>query len=500
MQESDRAAANHLDLLVAVATGARRIGALLRSTPPGRILRHALDTLIALELLSVVLVILTGGFALGGVSIRNVAKPVLILVLAIPIRLALGERTWLARGLSGATARCRAAGTTLEARLAVWPAIRDAAVALAVTRVATVCVGLLASMLLVPSRSRQFDLPFEWKQFAHVFAAWDSGWYFDIARQGYYYVPNGQSSIAFFPLYPLLIRWTAWPFGGTDRALWMAAVAVSLLATFVALVALHRLTERMLGSREIARRTVLYVCVFPFSLFLSRVYAEGTFLLCSVLAVSLAYQGRWWLAGAAGAFASLARPNGILIGLPLLILALRDWPRAGTVVRRGLALALLPASLGIFCWYVWTLSGDPFAWLAAQERHWGYSLGHPPWQQLLKMLNRLERYGPYGYFFVSEMAPYRLLHGTTALLFLALTPFVFKRLGAALGVYVLVSLLVPLSGNALEGIGRYSAVLFPAFMAAATMTGPRSHEVVVVVSSVLLAAMVVLFVTLHPVY
>jgi hypothetical protein len=193
-------------------------------------------------------------------------------------------------------------------------------------------------------------------------------------------------------------------------------------------------------------------------------------------------------------------PNGILIGVPLAVLALQGRPGMAALLRRGVALALVPTCLGIFCWYVWTLSGDPLAWLAVQDQHWGYSLGHPPWQQLLKMLDRLERYGWYGYFFVSDMAPYRLLHGVTALVFLGLTPLVFKTLGAGLGLYVLVSLLVPLSGNALEGIGRYSAVLFPVFMAAAAKTGPRGHEAILVVSALFLAALVVLFVTLHPVY
>ena len=46
-------------------------------------------------------------------------------------------------------------------------------------------------------------------RFAETFAAWDSGWYFDIAQRGYYWSASGQSSLAFFPLYPMLMRaWT----------------------------------------------------------------------------------------------------------------------------------------------------------------------------------------------------------------------------------------------------------------------------------------------------
>ncbi len=34
----------------------------------------------------------------------------------------------------------------------------------------------------------------------------DSGWYYGIATYGYFYNPGQQSSIAFFPSYPLTVR------------------------------------------------------------------------------------------------------------------------------------------------------------------------------------------------------------------------------------------------------------------------------------------------------
>ena len=35
---------------------------------------------------------------------------------------------------------------------------------------------------------------------------WDSSWYMRIAEEGYRYTPGEQSSVAFFPVYPLAIR------------------------------------------------------------------------------------------------------------------------------------------------------------------------------------------------------------------------------------------------------------------------------------------------------
>lgn len=440
---------------------------------------------------------LAGITDLGFATLNRGEKPLLILLIAIPLRITLGGPSWtLERGrrLVRDPAAVRAA--TIDR---IPPAILDPLYALAVIRLGSIFVAFVANVVFPPSRLRAIEMPFQQSKFVEIFAAWDSGWYFDIARRGYYWNPDGQSSIAFFPLYPMLIRAGAWPFGGTEEALWISAIAVSAIAYFLALVALHRLTERWSGDRETARRTVLYLAIFPFALFFTRVYAESIFLLTSIMAVSRAVDQRWWRAGMWGALATLSRPNGILIAIPLALLALRDRPALPALARRSAALSLLPLALAGFCAFAFSLSGDPLAWLHAQSK-WGYSLGHPPWQLLLSLLGRVLKHGAYDYFFVSPMAPFRLFHGLAAFMVLALTPAVFKRLGPAMGAYVLVSLLVPLSGNALEGIGRYTAVLFPVFMVLGGLRSQRLHEALLIVAALLRSLFVVLFVTLRPIY
>jgi hypothetical protein len=59
----------------------------------GIALRHLLDCLIAVELLGIVLVLTTGGFTLPWLRVARVAKPLLILVIAVPIRIAFGGKT-----------------------------------------------------------------------------------------------------------------------------------------------------------------------------------------------------------------------------------------------------------------------------------------------------------------------------------------------------------------------------------------------------------------------
>jgi hypothetical protein len=459
-----------------------------------------LDALIAAFAALVLVYLVAGGFDLGLLSARRFSKPFLMLLVLGAVRAAIPRPSWLSRLLRGAALRTSAAWGRLEARSAWAPALLDAFVAVMSVHVLTKGTAFLANVLFGPARPRPFSMPFESLRFAETFAAWDSGWYFDIARRGYYWSPSGQSSLAFFPLYPLLMRVLAWPFGGGDRALWVSGIVLACVCLLAGLAVLHRLAERLLGGRDAARRSVLYVAVFPFAYFFTQVYAESLFLLTSVAAVAAALASRWPLAGVMGALAVLTRPNGILLGAPLLLLALGGRPRLGELARRLLALAPLPLAFLGFCAFALRLSGDPLGWLHAQSQ-WGYSVGHAPSVELMRLLDGIERAGLYSYFFSDPLAAYYFLHGMVALVFVALTPSVFRRFGLALGAYVAVSLYVPLSGNALEGIGRYAATLFPVFLLlGGVVRSQRMHEALLVSGALLLSLLSALFTTWHPVY
>ena len=446
------------------------------------------------------LFLVTGGFDLGFVSVRRFSKPFLLLLALVALRAAVPQASWLTRRIGFGWAWARAAYLRLEARSAWPPAALDALAAVLSVHVLTKGTTFLANLLFAPARPRPFPMPFESARFAETFAAWDSGWYFDIAQRGYYWSESGQSSLAFFPLYPLLMRAVAWPFGGGDRALWVAGIALSYLCLLLGLTVLHRLTDLHFGGREVARRTVLYVAVFPFAYFFTQVYTESLFLLTSVSAVAAAFSRRWGWAGCFGALTALTRPNGILIAVPLGLLALAGRPSVGELARRTAALSLVPLGFAAFCGFAYRLSGDPLGWLRAQAQ-WGYSVGNRPWVELMRLVDGLERSGLYGYFFSDPLAAYYFLHGVIAIVFVALAPSVFRQLGLALGAYVAVSLYVPLSGNALEGIGRYAATLFPVFMLLGSLVRSRRvHEALLVSGALVLSLLSALFATWRPVY
>lgn len=440
-------------------------------------LAAALDLIILAYLLALLLFLLTGGFDFGWVRVDGAMWLLVTLALLAPIRLAMPKPFVFAQALSTA-------------------AFKNVLFALLVTRMAMFAVAFNSNVLF-PGPEAGSNLPFRHAKVVEVFAAWDSGWYFSIARNGYYASPDGESSIPFFPLYPLLMRAVAWVLGGSDAAIWIAGIGISVAAFVGTLLALHRFTERMFGDGETARRAVLYLAVFPFSFFLTSVYAESLFLLLSILAMSAAHRSRWWPAGIWGGLAALTRPYGVLLAVPLTCFALAGRPSGRQLARRATAVLLVPLGLAAYCVYIYTLAGNPFAWVEA-NRHWDYTLGHTPGQRLLEFVLTLWR-SPYNVL-VTPAELYQVFHATTGVLFLTLSPWVFTRVGVPFGAYVLVSLLVPLTSNQLEGIGRYAAVLFPVFMLLGTFRSPRLYDALLVVFSLLFALFVGLFVNWHPIY
>ncbi|MFZ0043536.1 MAG: hypothetical protein WAK93_19665, partial [Solirubrobacteraceae bacterium] len=92
---------------------------------------------------------------------------------------------------------------------------------------------------------------------------YDSFWYLRIAAHGYGSIGH-QSSRAFLPLYPWLIR----VFGFLTGSEVTAGITISMVSFAVALVLLHKLTESELG-RAAADTTVLLLAFAPLSFFFS---------------------------------------------------------------------------------------------------------------------------------------------------------------------------------------------------------------------------------------
>src|SRR5687768_2469966 len=83
-----------------------------------------------------------------------------------------------------------------RAKIAIVPALALACVA----------VISLSAARVSPNTSEAGQPDFPQSTVMRGLAHWDSTWYANVARDGYWYRPGEQSPVAFFPGYPLAIR------------------------------------------------------------------------------------------------------------------------------------------------------------------------------------------------------------------------------------------------------------------------------------------------------
>jgi len=336
------------------------------------------------------------------------------------------------------------------------------------------------------------------------FVRFDSGWYAGIARGGYAYVPGGRGNIAYFPVYPLLMRLVGRLFGRSPASFYLGGIAISWVAFVLAAIAVYRLARLDMPDRR-AERAVLLVTIFPFAFFFGVVYTESAFLLATVLTFYAFRTKRWILGGLCGAAATATRVNGILM-LPAL--AWLAWRGAGDVRRDRIAaiagLTLTVCGVGAYSAFIYQLtnvpggSHNPFEWAATLQR-WGYYPGGAPWMPLAHLVGRLLTH-PYAYLAGEPMARYDALNGVAAIALAVSVPFVWRRLGAAYGLFMLANLYLPLSSGQFEGLGRYCAVMFPFFIWLATIRSRAVLTAVVVGFAMLYTLCLALFTNVYPLF
>jgi hypothetical protein len=332
-------------------------------------------------------------------------------------------------------------------------------------------------------------------EFWNLPARWDAFWYLSIANDGYSWnpsVPADQANVAFFPAFPIAMRVAGsvvtmpayWLhdgalFGGSGvTRLLFGGTLLSIGAFVWALLLIEQdLAGPLLGARR-ARWAVLLLASFPFSLFYSAPYTEGLFLLAVVEAFVAIRRGQTAAAALWGALASLTRQTGVLVAIPLALLAwtegrsalrrgeVRPGARPSPPVRNAALVAIGPAlGLAVHLGWLWHLFGDPLVFVKVQAG-WRSSTESLPF--VFERLRGLSAVGLARY--VHDLPGYTL--GTfVPLLALALLWRTW-RLGPAYAALVLVTF-----GPAVlvdtPSIGRIGSTMFPMFMALAAVLPNR---------------------------
>ncbi|WP_258726416.1 hypothetical protein [Cellulomonas sp. NS3] len=349
---------------------------------------------------------------------------------------------------------------------------------------------------------------------------YDAGWYYSIATDGYFFAPGQQSSIAFFPVYPLGVR-------GLGALVGDVQVAGSLLGVlaggFAVLLFGRWVWDRL--PRRAAVTAIAVLMLYPYSFFLyGAMYADSLFLLCAVGAFLLLERRWFWAAGLVGALATAGRPVGVAVAVGLVVRTLeiiatdrRDAAAAATVAAgtspapvaadaseahddpardaapgprtpgpvrvtwqelvqalrgvrtRHLGVLLSASGLAAWCLYLWLEFDNPLAFVDVEAAPgWNQGVGPRTWFKVVYLGTLVK--GPYG------VAALLTLQALACLCAVLLLRRAWRRFGWGYAAYALVVLLIPIVGTKdFMGTGRYVLVAFPVLAAAGELltTTPR---------------------------
>jgi Gpi18-like mannosyltransferase len=183
----------------------------------------------------------------------------------------------------------------------------------------------------------QQNQPYLLEPFMNDQVAWDSEYYLAIAVGGYddpatdLVGPPGKQvtkSYAFFPFYPLMMRGAMVPLNALGMSpiatATLAGVLISALGALAGMWGLFDLSRPSLGE-EGALRASFYLIIFPTGFFLLQVYTEGLFAGLAFVSLALMKRKQWVAAAILASCATLTRPLGIALLVPLLM----TWFRSG---------------------------------------------------------------------------------------------------------------------------------------------------------------------------
>jgi hypothetical protein len=333
---------------------------------------------------------------------------------------------------------------------------------------------------------------------------WDAYWYRTIVREGYVSYPGVQSSVAYWPAYPLVLRSVSWAF----PSIFITGSIVTLCCGAATAVLLRRWVGVFL-PRAAAVTTVALFLVYPYGYYqYGAIYADALFVAATIAAFLLVERDRLFWAGVVGIVATAARPAGVVVAVALVLRLIERrnlerlagavegsarptlWQRLDPRVLRWRDTPVLLAFGGVGAWmiFLWVRFGDPLLF-ATVEENWGQGAGPRTWFKL-RVIEELQQ-KPFAAGTIGHVVQGLLLIGA-----LALVPRILRRFGWAYALYTLGVVGLALIGTKdFQSSGRYLIGAFPCFAALAEplVDRPPLRAVLLTLSLLGLLAMAVAY-------
>ncbi len=205
-------------------------------------------------------------------------------------------------------------------------------------------------------------------------ANFDGIYYISIARHGY-----SQYEQAFFPLYPMLIKFLTPLFLNNQL---LTGIIISNVLFLLGLFVFYRYLKLILSDsiQFYPILSILFLLVFPTSFFFGAVYTEGLFFFLLISSLYFLKKERYLLVVIFAFLASLTRLIGVFLIIPILFhliekskvksqnLKLKLKSFLHFILNTKYLILLISPLLGLalYCFYLWKTTGDPFFFLTSQ--------------------------------------------------------------------------------------------------------------------------------------
>ncbi|MEV5016049.1 hypothetical protein ACIGW1_29745 [Streptomyces sp. NPDC053780] len=330
-----------------------------------------------------------------------------------------------------------------------------------------------------------------------VLATWDGWWYLQVAEHGYH--PSlvrldsdglftvQQNSVAFFPLYPALIRMVS---ESTGLGLYGSGILVSVVSSFIAAAGIYAVISLLAGARAGTIAAGLWA-VAPGAGVEWAVYSESLFVAIAAWACYAVMTRRWVVAGLLAFTAGLNRPTSAVligaVGLAALVTLARPESRREHGIR-GPVYAMLVAPLGLLGYIAWVgwSTGEATAYFTLQREGWAHFFDYGAYT--LDVLRNLT-VGKGDYHFAFSTPDLLSLQLVLALPFL-IALMLRKRPPLVLVAYTLASIITVLGTQQMFGnTMRYLLPAFPLLLApAAALSRLKLPSLVVFFTTAALAS------------
>ena len=309
-----------------------------------------------------------------------------------------------------------------------------------------------------------------------IWDQWDFGYYHEIAEFGYGAYGAEDGSLAFYPLFPWLMRLVAY----ITRSYLIAGLLISGIASIIAAIALRRLVQ-LDHAPSVAIRSVWFFLIFPAAYFLHVPYSESLFIALALTCLMAARTERWWKAGLLGAFCWMTRGVGVVLVPALAAEAAQQYYAKRRWDWRWVWIAIVPAGFAVYLLINWHITGSAFAFLQTRKVAFHQSFDWPSVGIRLAMR---------AHYPTAEEAE---MMGVQQLVFVALG-FVcmivsWIKLRPVYAVWITAMWFLVTSVSFLQSIPRYTLMMFPIFILFSLLARNRFWYAVITVWSLLFFAL-----------